>query len=284
MFMSEKDVQKDAQHRLERSGHLRLLRVFNENFTAIDIASPLLSFDAESKAMKVLRVLEQKGMHVAGVRLDGVIAGYILRDKLSKGTCEDFLHSFDNEATLEASTGMPEVIKALEGRERIFLTIFGVVAGLLRKDDLEKPAARMWLFGMISLIEMSVTEAIKKRFKDDSWSELVSPARLSKAQALFEERRQSNVPCDLLSCLQLIDKGTVFMKDLKLRSTTIYESRRSGERDVKKLVRLRNHLAHSHNLMPDNWDAIVILAKRFDKIVSNVYNINERLKAIEGNE
>ena len=74
------------------------------------------------------------------------------------------------------------------------------------------------------------------------------------------------------------------MKDKKLRSTTVYESRRSGERDVKKFVRLRNHLAHSHNLMPDNWDTIVILAKRFDKIISNAYNIDERIKAIENSE
>ncbi|MHC4130591.1 MAG: hypothetical protein ACYSSP_02325 [Planctomycetota bacterium] len=282
--MSEKEVQEESQQRLQRSGHLRLLRVFNENFTAIDIASPLLSFDADSNTEKVLRVLEEKGLDAAGVRLDGAIAGYVLRDELSGGTCEDFLHSFDNEATLEASAGMPEVIKALENRERLFLTIFGVVAGLLRKMDLEKPAARMWLFGMISLIEMSVTEAIKKHFKDDSWQALVSPARLSKAQALFEERRQSNVPCDLISCLQLIDKGTVFMKDLKLRSTTVYESRRSGEKDVKRLVRLRNHLAHSHPLMPDNWQAIEILANRFDNILSNVYNMDERLKAIEGDK
>jgi hypothetical protein len=223
-------------------------------------------------------------MNVAGVRADGVIAGYVLRDELSGGMCSDFLHSFDEQVTLEASAGMPTVIKALEDTERIFLTIFGVVAGLLRKEDLEKPAARMWLFGMISVIEMSVTEAIKKRFKDDSWQGLVSPARLLKAQALFEERKESNVPCDLISCLQLIDKGTVFMKDLKLRSTTVYESRRSGERDVKRIVRLRNHLAHSHHLMPDNWDAILTLAKRFQRIVSNVSNIDERIKALENNK
>ncbi|MHC4187513.1 MAG: hypothetical protein ACYSRQ_04895, partial [Planctomycetota bacterium] len=278
--MSEKDLQNEAQLRLQRSGHLRLLRVFNENFTALDIASPLLSFDADSNAEKVQKILEEKGIDAAGIRLDGVIAGYVLTDELSEGTCEDFLHSFDNEVTLEASAIIPEVIKALQDRERVFLTMFGAVAGLLRKEDLEKPAARMWLFGIISLLEMSVTEAIKKHFKDDSWQELVSPARLSKAQALFEERRQSNVPCDLISCLQLIDKGTVFMKDLKLRSTTRYESRRSGERDVKRLVRLRNHLAHSHPLMPDNWQAIEILANRFDNILSNVYNMDERLKAI----
>jgi hypothetical protein len=282
--MTKKDPKDDAQRRLEWSGHLRLLRVFNENFTAIDIATPLLSFDAETKTEKVLGVLEKKGINVAGVRVEGAIAGYVHRDKLSEGTCIDHLCSFDEDSSLEASASLPEVIRTLEERERLFLTIFGVAAGVLRKEDLEKPAARMWLFGMISLLEMSVTEAIKMRFKDDSWQDLVSPARLLKAQALFEERKESNVPCDLLSCLQLIDKGTVFMKDLKLRSTTVYQSRRSGERDVKRIVRLRNHLAHSHHLMPDNWDAILILAKRFDNILSNVYNMDERMKDLESAE
>ncbi|MHC4842544.1 MAG: hypothetical protein ACYTEE_01960 [Planctomycetota bacterium] len=279
--MSDSQAKDDAQRRLQWSGHLRLLRVFNENITAIDIASPLLSFDADSNAEKVRKVLEKKGIDVAGIRLDGVMAGYVLRDELSNGACEDSLKSFDNEVTLDASAIIPEVIKALEDRDRVFLTLFGVVAGFLRKEDLEKPAARMWLFGIISLIEMSVTEAISIRFKGDSWQDLVSPARLLKAQALFEERRQSKVPCDLLSCLQLIDKGTIFMKDLKLRSMTPYESRRSGEKDVKRLVRLRNHLAHSHALMPDNWDVIVVLANRFDRILSNVYNRDERIKEIE---
>jgi hypothetical protein len=282
--MTKKDPKEDAQRRLEWSGHLRLLRVFNENFTAIDIASPLLSFDADRKAQKVLNVLEKKGMNIAGVRVEGVIAGYVHRDKLSEGTCFDHLCDFDDHFSLDASASLPEVIRALEERERLFLTIFGVAAGVIRKEDLEKPAARMWLFGMISLLEMSVTEAIKMRFGDDSWQNLVSPARLLKAQTLFEERKESNVPCDLLSCLQLIDKGTVFMKDLKLRSTTIYQSRRSGERDVKRLVRLRNHLAHSHHLLPDNWDAILILAKRFDNILSNVYNMDERMKDLESAE
>ena len=59
---------------------IRLRRVFTEGFTVMDIAEPLASFDAERPADDVRRFLEGHDYDLAGVRREGVVAGYLLRE------------------------------------------------------------------------------------------------------------------------------------------------------------------------------------------------------------
>jgi hypothetical protein len=67
----------------------RLRRLFLEGFTAADVAEPFVSFDAERPAAEVRRVLEARGFDLVGVRRDGLVRGYAVREDLSGGTCGD---------------------------------------------------------------------------------------------------------------------------------------------------------------------------------------------------
>jgi len=48
--------------------------------------------------------------------------------------------------------------------------------------DLEKPPMRMFLFGMITMIEMTMTEILRHRYPNDSWQEFLSDQRLALAK------------------------------------------------------------------------------------------------------
>jgi hypothetical protein len=114
----------------------------------------------------------------------------------------------------------------------------------------------MWLFGIVTLIEMRCAELIERYFPDETWKEYVSEARLQKAELLLAERRRRNQAVRLLDCLQFSDKGQIVARTEKLRKMTVFESRRQAEDAIKKLEQLRNHLAHAQDFVACDWDTI----------------------------
>ena len=95
----------------------------------------------------------------------------------------------------------------LNDRPRLFVNVLGQVGGIVTKTDLQKPPVRMWLFGMITIIEMGLTRLIEDGLSRWAWRECLSEARLQKAEALLEERKRRNQDLDLLDCLQFSDRG-----------------------------------------------------------------------------
>jgi hypothetical protein len=242
----------------------RLRRVFEESFSAADIAEPLASFDALTAAAEVLSVMTRRNYKVAGIRKDGVICGYVRQEDLQDGTCGEFLCPFLDDDVVPDSAGFPELIMRLNGRPRLFVTVLGQVGGIVTRTDLQKPSVRMWLFGMITIIEMGLTRIIETAYPDGSWKDCLSPGRLEKAQTLLEERRRRNQDLDLLDCLQFSDRGQIVLRNEELRKTAGFVSRSRGEQTVKELEALRNNLAHSQDIITSDWDIIVRLTENLD--------------------
>ena len=89
----------------------------------------------------------------------------------------------------------------------------------------------------------------------------------------------------LLDCLQLSDKGQIIARSEKLRSMTRYGSRRKMEEAVKMLEKLRNNLAHSQDIVVNDWDAIVALSENLDDILGcpgNVFSKQVDRRAFSG--
>jgi hypothetical protein len=229
-----------------------LNRVFTEGFTAMDVAEPLISFDAETSVISARETLSRKDFDVAGVRRDGSIAGYVAREDLEGGCLGDALR---------------EVIAVLDLHPQAFVSVLGRVGGIVTRSDMLKPPVRMWLFGMISVLEMSMTRLILNECRDEAWRERLSEGRLRKAEELLEERRRRNQALSLLDCLQFSDKGQIVMKMPELRSRTRFESRKAGEQVIKRLESLRNDLAHNQDILAANWDTIVQLSSNVDTLV-----------------
>ena len=243
--------------------HLR--RVFVENFSAADIAEPLASFDAGTSAADVLAVMARRAYKVAGIRKDGTICGYVRQEELVEGTCGEVLHSFEEGDLVADSLGFPELVMRLNDRPRLFVNVLGQVGGIVTKTDLQKPPVRMWLFGMITIIEMGLTKLIEAAYPDGSWRQCLSEGRLQKAETLLEERQRRNRDLDLLDCLQFSDRGQIVLRNEELRNRAGFVSRSRGEQTVKELEALRNNLAHAQDIIACDWDIIVKLTEYMER-------------------
>ncbi len=144
----------------------------------------------------------------------------------------------------------------------------GEVAGIITKGDLQKSPMRMWLFGVLSLIEMQFLRLIRAAYKQDSWTSFISESRLEKAKKFLKDRQQQNEAIDLADCLQFADKGYIVVKsDLFCR---VFGGISKGvARDfLKELRYLRDDLAHAQDIITGRWPKIVELAKTAEKLLA----------------
>lgn len=251
---------------------LRMKRLFTEGFTVLDIAEPLLSFDAGVPAASAKAALDGSRDSVGGVRRDGRVCGYVrARDLHEGGTCADHARDVDPERIAQHTASLPDVVERLgEGDEYCFVSVLGQIDAFVIRAHFEKPPARMWLFGMITIAEIFLTETIEATYPDDSWTGLVSSGRMRKARELHAERMRREQPVRLVDCLQLSDKMQILIRDEEWRVEFDFGSRREGERWTQELASLRNNLAHAQPIIPANWEMIVEAAHRVDRIVARI--------------
>jgi hypothetical protein len=245
-------------------------RLFTEGIIALDISEALISFDAERDAAEVKRFMSEKNLTLIGVRKEGVVAGYARRDELTGGICADHMHTFDDKQVLSATSSLQEVMGALAEKRYCFVSVLGKVGGIVSRTDTQKPPVRMWLFGMITILEMFMVRTIEKLHPNGSWQQEVYKGRMKKAEEILRERQRRNQDATLIDCLQFSDKGYILIKDPDMRKDFGFESIRQAKRAVKDLESLRNNLAHAQDILAHNWAAIVTMATRLNKIMTRI--------------
>lgn len=239
-------------------------RLFTAAFTARDIAEPLRSFDLVRPAAEIAAVLGRHGLAVAGLRREGVAAGYLRAAHLAEGPASEHLRPYAAGQVIPGEAPLSEVIGILFRFDFCFVTALGDVCGVITRGDIQKPVVRMWLFGIITLVEMDLAARIRAIWPDGGWIHRVSAARLDKAQALLAERRRRGQSPELLDCLQLADKAAVLMQDPEQRTAFGFDSKGAAQRVARDLESLRNNLAHAQDIVTHDWPQIARLARRIE--------------------
>jgi hypothetical protein len=165
----------------------------------------------------------------------------------------------------------------LSESSRLFVQVMGTIGGIITLGDLEKPPVRMWLFGMITLMEMRIHRLIEVKCPADSWKQYLSEGRLQKAEALLEERRRRNQNLEMLDCLQISDKGQIVARNEKIRGMTRLQSRSQTEQAFKMLESLRNNLAHSQEIVSCDWETIVKMSEDIEWIINGTEEVQKTL-------
>ena len=70
------------------------------------------------------------------------------------------------------------MVLGLADSPRLFVRVLGAVGGIITMSDLQKPPVRMWLFGMITLMEMRMTRLIELQCQGGTWKQYLSKTRL----------------------------------------------------------------------------------------------------------
>lgn len=258
-----------------------LRRVFQDGFSVHDIAEPLVSFDASTPAADVRAFMEANRFEIVGVREQGIVSGFVELGELGEGACGDAMGAIDESRLIEDSEPLVNLVLRLRDCQRLFVSVFGKVGGIVSRTDLQKPAVRMWLFGMVTLIEMRFGWMIEQHTDGEDWKQWLSAGRIEKAESLLAERMRRNQDLSLLDCLQLSDKTQIIARDQRLRSMTRFESRRQVENLTAKLERLRNNLAHAQDIVSTDWETIVIMSEHLDRILEGPPGLRPDAQATE---
>jgi len=242
------------------------LHLFLNGFSARDIAEPLPSFDESTSARVIEQALREQHQIACGIRSAGFNVGWLTLDELTPTDELVRYKSFREAAIVTDTTSLTVVICELDAQPIVFVQTLGQVCGVIRRSSLDKPAMRMWLFGLLTISELRVTDAIEEFCPNESWRQYLSDGRLKLAEDLQTERRRRGENRSLLECLQVADKGQIVARDPRLREDTRFSSRRAVEEFVKQLQHLRNNLAHSQEITND-WDIILDLATNLHRVV-----------------
>ncbi|VAX11670.1 Guanosine-3',5'-bis(Diphosphate) 3'-pyrophosphohydrolase [hydrothermal vent metagenome] len=246
-------------------GNAHLIRLFTEAFSAQDIAEPLRSLDINQSSEKALEIMERHNLDVVTLREEGQIIGYVRCGELETGICHSHMRSFRQGQIVNGDSTFTDIIHILTRQQYCFVSILGEVNGYISRSEINKPVVRMWLFGIITFVEMELVQMIRDFYPQDSWQDLLSPKRLQKALQLREERLRRGQHSELLDCLQFSDKGQILIENKELLKKMDISSRSTAKRIVKELESLRNNLAHSQDIVTYDWGPIVRLSYRLEE-------------------
>ncbi len=213
------------------------------------LAEHFVSFDAQRHAPEVRAFMEARDFDIVGVRQNGAVVGYVCQADLREDTLEQYVRPFDKQLLLDNWRPMLAVLQLLGNFPHVFVVVMGEVAGIIMKGDLQKAPVRMWLFGVLSLLEMQFLRLIRATYPRGAWKELLSRDHLAKAEELFQHRQQRNEAIDLADCLQLADKRTIVLKSDTLRHALGFPSNRKGKDLLETLEQLRDELAHAQDII-----------------------------------
>ncbi len=200
--------------------------------------------------------MEKQNYDVVGVRQKGLIAGYVAKEELSVGAVGASVRHFDLAELVSDSTTLVEVLKMLRVRSRVYVIYLNKVGGIVTKGDLEKAPVRMWLFGLVSLLEIQLLRLIRGFHPDESWKVFLKKSRLARVHKTFEDRKANIEGIDLADCLQFCDKRDILKGSDIIRRHVGIKSKKQVESHLRRAETLRNGLAHAQDIITNSWPNI----------------------------
>ena len=245
-----------------------LCQVFDRSVSVRYIAASFVSFDAQRQTSDVWAFMEAKDFDIVGVRQNGSVVGYVHRADLREGTLEQYVRPIDEQFLLDDWSPMLVALELLARFPHVFVVVMGEICGIIVKGDLQKAPVRMWLFGVLSLLEMQFLRLIRTAYPQDTWKGLISENRLAKVEILLQERKHRNEAIDLADCLQFADKRTIVLKSESLRHALGFPSKDKGEELLKALEHLRDELAHAQDIITGRWPQLVEFAQTAEQLLA----------------
>jgi len=234
-------------------------------FSARDIAESLLSFDSDTTIKKANKVLNYYKQDVASIRINGRVQGFIKQQTLKGEVCGDNMHHYTVDQVIRGTASLSDVIHVLTRHDYCFVNIFGEVTAVITREDVNKPQVRMWLFGLVTMIETALTQQIERVYPEESWRKILSQGRLEKTEKIWQERKRRNLHCKLIDCLQFSDKAGIIITDKDSLKQLGFETGKQAKKVIKELESLRNHLAHSQDIVAHDWAQIARLVNRLSE-------------------
>ena len=272
-------------HRRRGTRFVDVRDIIGASITVRAIYEKLQSVPSSAIATAIRQLMKDREFDVAGVKnsRDGHLLGYVRQEALSDGIVGDHLLPLPSDALVSEAAPLSELLKALGPTERLFVVVGREVSGIVTRTDLNKPPVRVYLFALISLLELHLNYWIDRTYPDSTWQKCVEATRLSAAKALLAQRAARNPAATLLSCLQLADKRDLLLDNGDVRARLDLGSKAQAKKFFGRAEALRNDLAHSESVLAEGlgWDRILQLVDAIERAVHGSDTEIER-RATEG--
>lgn len=244
-----------------------LRRLFDDRVTARYLAEPFVALDGMADALEVRRFMDQRDFDVIGVRRFGVVVGFADRNDLSAGYLSDHLRPFEMRQLVDESVSVIDVLNRLAEVPGVCVEVMGQVSGIITRGDLQKAPVRMWLFALLSLLEMHFLRLLRSHHEDADWAGLIPTESYRKARRALDRRRKRNEEIDLIDCTYFSDKVSAIAKTAPLRAALGFESEDATMEVLNELTRLRNDLAHGHDIVRQGAADLATIARRTEELL-----------------
>jgi hypothetical protein len=240
------------------------LEVFLNTFSAAHLARPLPSFDAHTPDEVLQAAMTRSGVPVVSLRSAGLVCGWRTAEEIARGVPPTSDRPFPQQV-VDQSASFQLVISELARSPWLLVRSLEQVNGVIQLADIDRPPMRMWLFGLITVMELRINRLIEQLLPDDRWTKYLSSGRLQKALGLRDECQRQGETRRLVDCLQFADKGRIISCDEDLRRLTRFQTKRQVETFAFDLQILRNKLSHALALSAE-WTTIVDLVNNISRI------------------
>lgn len=259
-----------------KSTSQNLKEIFEKTITVNFIAEPLRSFDVSSEASEIKSFIAQQDYDVIGIREKGLMIGYVLREELSDdAVIASICHPFNPTELVNDTANLVEVFKILRTKTQVYVSYLNQVCGIVTKGDLQKAPVRMWLFGLVSLLEMQLLRVIRGCYPNELWREknYLTDNRIKKAEEVFNKRKADNEEIDLADCLQFCDKREILKSSGKIKTLP---GMQSPVKDLlKKVEKLRDKLAHGQNIISgSSWSDLAETIEQTESLLKVMEKVN----------
>nr|WP_199038787.1 hypothetical protein [Dyella sp. ASV24] len=208
-------------------------------------------------------ILLRREFDIAGVRNEphGPVIGWVRQQDLTTGQVSDHVRIIADEDAIDATTPLRELFDLFKERAFVLIRVDGSLNAILTRADLNKPMVRVYLFGLISLLEIHMGFWVAKAYPGDAWMALLTESRLQAAEALRAEREAAGQGLDLLQCLQFCDKQKLLIAHDETRGALQLDSKSAAKSFLGSVEGLRNSLAHSQYDLTagGSWIALIEL-------------------------
>jgi hypothetical protein len=251
-----------------KSSFADLHDIFERSITVGDIAEPVASFDCRDDAQMVKTFMREQDYDYIAVRSHGHIVRYAEGDKLRPGSLAEWSKQFETERLLSDRTSLLKALRRMRNINPLFVSAHDKVWGIVTRGDLQKFPFRMWLFGVLSMVEMHMLRLIRESFSNNQWQNGFNERRLNKAKELFDLRTRRNEEIDLDDCLEWCDKVAIVFRSERVRQSLGFQSKRDAERRLARMEELRNSLAHAQDLLTGNWPRLIDVTEDAERLLS----------------
>lgn len=252
-----------------------LRRLFGSTISVREITEHLVSFDAEHDAANARSLMAEKNYDVVGVRHAGLVVGFAAKEALGSGIVKDALIPFRESDVVENSATLSTALSRLKEQNFVFVRILGHVGGIVTRGDLQKAPFRMWIFGLISLIEMHLLRLVRIQYPKGEWERVLDAKRRVGAEKIYELRRTNNAECDLADCLQFCDKVDLLIRYQRFLGELGLQSKTQAERWFRSVQELRNDLAHANDIVHSRWPELVDMVQQCEQILERLEKMHD---------